>query len=615
MSGYKQTLQNMEPKLLLTFDGDTFDPLHRTLISDTQVFMDESGYANDCLLHSQNDSYPAYRMGIPSLVENELTAQNAISLGWYGPQPTAPDGVWQKAFIEVSHKSWFEFLGNNGSFTFGWMMNRHSNEDAFRNYYGYPVAPYSWNGLVRPVFRKGSLFNCYYEDNWSLEDRYYIVHPNGTFILNMNTYSWIYGRDCQWVFTWDVVEVESGKFEATATLYINGHIIMTDMKVYYDTPPNTYVADPFEIGGTFLGGGTLAQSDRNTSRVDLDQIFVFDRALSQDEILRTYKKIHPYDKMILMERCTQYWPLNDAGSATDFTMKNLVVGGVDGVYLGGNSKAVRAQSPPDAIGQGSSTFFQAGGCALARKVTPQSVVVPVDALNGDWTVHFWASIVNAERGVLFSLQTDDYPNKGILCLANVRNGVDQSGAIEFSISDDYRVNSLANMDDGTPWLFNDGQDHVYTMVHRSGSMELWIDGRMHSDKLAPYQPIVMPGNVYLMGMTPGHISVTGRMSNVAFTPYALDPAEIRMRAAFRRLWRVKGQVTLQGNPHQATIRIMDHRNGQLILETLSDSLDGLYSADLFDNRLVDLMAINKQDPNIKCRAFGPITPMGYEDVP
>jgi len=616
MAGYKQTIQNLEPKLFLTFDGDAIDATKRTITALPHEFIDESGYANSALLQIDDEDFPAYRMGLPSMVELEQDDQGAISFGWYGRQAAAPLDIWPKSFIEVAYQSWFSFLDNNGSFSVGFMMNRETSEQAFRDYYGYPSTQYTSNGINRTIIRKQGAFDFYYQDNYNYEKRFIFQHPGGTFTLNASTtYNWLYGKDHHFFFVWDVKETTPGTFVATAKLYINGHIYTQSTHTTLDTPISTYAATPIEIGGSISGGGIL-KNDRATSKVNMDQIAIFDRGLTDDEVMRLYKKTRSYDRLVLFENATHYWSLGDAASSSNFVITNMT-NSYTGEYLGGNVKAVRAQNPPPQIGNGSSTYFQAGGMGLIRYVDPNARVLPIADANGDWTVHFWASASNTTRSVLFSLQEDDYPNVGILCEMNMRNGTQQNGSVEFSLSDNYRLSSLTHQDNAQPWLFNDGVDHHFALVKRSNTAELWIDGRQHSTLPVENLPVTFPGpgSVYLMGAAPGKLSTTGRMSRVAYTPYALGGAEIRALAAYNRIWRIKGTVTLQGNPHQATVRLLAHNTGELVKETLSSNLDGFYSVDLFDNRLIDLMVLNKQDTNIKYRAYGPITPMGYEDLP
>ena len=81
MAGYKQTIQNLEPKLFLTFDGDAIDVTKRTITAIPHEFLDESGYANSALLQIDDEDFPAYRMGLPSMVELEQDEAHNKNIG------------------------------------------------------------------------------------------------------------------------------------------------------------------------------------------------------------------------------------------------------------------------------------------------------------------------------------------------------------------------------------------------------------------------------------------------------------------------------------------------------------------------------------------------------
>lgn len=53
----------------------------------------------------------------------------------------------------------------------------------------------------------------------------------------------------------------------------------------------------------------------------------------------------------------------------------------------------------------------------------------------------------------------------------------------------------------------------------------------------------------------------------------------------------------------------------MVQEIFSDPNDGEYLAELFDNRLIDMMVLNSQDPTIRYRVYGPVSPSEYEDAP
>lgn len=616
MAGFKEAILNFEPVLFLTFDSDQYDPVKRTLIGEPQVFMDESGYGNHGLLHVDSEDFHGYRMGLPSIVSLEQTDQRSISFGWYGPQMAFPNR-WPKAFIEVPHQDQYSFNQeepNYGSFTVNMMILKSSDEAQWRSTEQNNGGPWTAT-LIRPWIRKENVFYMYYEDRYASSNRFIITIPGGV-NMAMDVPSWFYGRDNMITLTWNVIEVNPGIYEGTARFYINGHIYLTNTRTFYDTFPDTNVATPIEIGGLIAAGGT-AHNDKNTSNIQFDQIALFPFGMSPDEVAFLYKKTRSYDNIMMTAQPHTYWPMADAESATITTMTDMN-GYNDGEYLGGVTKVLREKAPPYNLLGGSSVQFMNGGCAVAHRIgTLGGGYVPVFNPSGDYSIMFWAIIENSDRSVLFSLQGDNYPYGGILCEANRRAGSDYPGGIDFSVSSDYHVPSLISKPDGSAYLFNDGVFHLFHLIKKSGIIELWIDGIKHGQLSVPSFSISTPGpgQVYLMGAAPGKLSTTGNMSSVAIFNYAFDPQEIRMHYHYPLIYRIKGTVTLQGNPHQANVRAYRFLDGSLIREVLSDPATGEYECTLYDNSLVDLMVLNKQDRNIRYRAYGPITPVIYEDLP
>ncbi len=237
------------------------------------------------------------------------------------------------------------------------------------------------------------------------------------------------------------------------------------------------------------------------------------------------------------------------------------------------------------------------------------------SFSGDFTVDLWVQFENTDRSVILAAQNDDFPHGGILLEANRRNGNDQPGHIQFSISQEYQISSMLFKDNGDAYNFNDGRFHHVAMVRRGSTIYLWIDGLLHSSLNCPIQTVVRPGQMFFMGAAPGSLNTRGYMSSVGIYNYALDDAEIRMRNAYSLIYRIQGTVTLEGNPYQATVRAYNHRTGQLTREVLSDINSGDYQFTLYDNSHIDLMVMNKQDQNIRYRVYGPITPALYEDLP
>ena len=612
MPGYKQTIQEHNPVMFITFDGDPYDPVTRQLTSTPATFMDESGYSNNGILHNESSEYPAYRMGFPSMVEMEPTDQSSVSFGWYGHQPGSISR-WPKTLIEVPHQTHMNLSGNLGSFSVSFLLYKASDEQHWRTVeQAQGNSSYSAT-LIRPLVRKGGVFHIWYQDNWASADQLRCSYPGGELVWTIPT-TWFYARNHVITFTWDVKEPTPNQFVGVATLYVNGHIYATATHNYSFSTPSSTSIQPVEIAGTILSGGD-AFNDRATTNTMLDQIFILNKALSPDEVGRLYKKARPYDSAILFAQPSYYWPMSDEQSLVSSTMIDMT-GNLNGTYLGDfTTQVVRDQLGPPRVAGMKSVYFMNGGMAKGQ-ATSMGMYTPVFNPSGNFTVEFWARIESTTRGVLFSIQRDNTPFNGILIEANVRNNVASPGQIQASVSQGAALNNLVLKDNGLSYNFVDSQFHHFCLLRRGNRVELWIDGILHSgiDLAIAAVPSPGPGQMYLMGMMPGNLNTTGYMAGVVIYNYALDPHEVRMRNLYSLTYRIKGNVTLQGNPHQATVRALIHRTGELEREVLSDPSSGDYNIELYSNTLIDLMALNKQDRNIRYRVYGPITPTAYEDL-
>lgn len=606
MAGFKQAIIDLEPKLFLTFDGDDFDPLTHDLLGLPQQIIDESGEGNNALFHSDNGMYLGHRMGTASLTELEQSDQYSMSFAFYGAQPLYPT-VWAKTYLEVPHTTSFAFP-NLGSFSVSLLLWKASDEAAFRSYTN------STANLTRPLISKGAIFKMDYIDNWASTDQLRVTHPGGVMNYLISTPAQFYADQKHIVFTWEVVPDPAATYRGTAKLYINGQLVMSQTYLYSDTYPNTNVASAWFIGGN-TDSPTAAFNDRNTSDTRLDQIAVFETALTNDQVCWLFKKTRTYERVVQAAWPANYWTMDDAESSTDTTM-NAVVGAYNGQYLGGVSKVLRRQSGPGNIPGSISTYFQNGGCANVHRTSFQ--YTPLFNPTTDYTVDFWFTCFSADRGVLLSIQGDDSPFNGMLVQINRRNDNFWNGGIQFNVSENVFLNSRSVQDNGsTPFMFNDGKWHYCALVRRGSVIELWLDGILHDSLNTPNVqiPTLGPGQLYLMSMMPGKLSVNGNMAHVSLLARALQAPEIRMRNNYAILYRIQGTVTLQGVPYRADIRAYRHLNGDLMQAIQSDPNDGTYRLHLVDNSLIDLMILNTQDTNVRYRAYGPILPSTYEDLP
>jgi len=614
MSGYKSQVQYDAPVSFWTFDGDLFDTGVRVLMpasGEPMYIMDEIENQNPAILQVQSLQGPhGYRMGISSLVQLETSDQAACSFGFYGRQPTHPDDGWAKAYLTIPHSIQYSFP-NNGSFSIEFMFNKTTENDYANWYYG-KYNNYYQIPISRPIFYKTNVIDIhslFYYGN------YLVIKFPSNVTINLDISKHI-GKDTHFALSWNVIETSSNVYEATETVYIESRIVYQFKRTYYDVYPNTNVAQDWEIAG-ISNNSSLYHSDRNTSSLKLDQIAIYDYALSVDNVANHYKKLREYDKMIVNDGAEYFYPMDEDDSLTDWTIRepsyknqhsNVVAN-----YIGNISTLSRGNPGPRTIPLAVAPTFTNGASAFIKTNNTYSPVFPI---TNEYTVEFWFNSSHAQRGILLSQQGEEYPYSGILVTLNWRDNAINNGAIQWNINDEYYICSLEYDELFNPYYFNDGNWHHIVLLRRSGLyMELWLDGILHNSVQMPNVSVQSTGSIYMMGIKPGHFSMNGQICKLAYYGFALQQQQIQCRHSYSITFKIKGIVTLRGVPTKATIRAYDHGTGHLIQEQESDINNGEYTIVLSNNRKIDLMVFDKNDRSVRYRAYGPITPSEYEDLP
>lgn len=605
MAGYKQTVIDDDAAAFWTFDGDMVDSGSRTLLASPLEILDEIDNQNAAILHIQNTSGPhGYRMGLPSMIKLEMEDQAGICFGYYGEQPAHPDAGYAKAFLEVPHSSTFQFP-NFGSFTVEFMM-RKDQESAYHN-----QNPYQ--SFTRPIIYKSGVLNIYYHSSWHDAEYFKFWFPSGQ-TRSIEASAWE-TRNIHVVVSWKVEQVTQGVYRATERIFFNARLMHSATLTYYDSFPGTNIASSWEIGG-LASASTDNWNDRNTSALYLDQIAVYDKALTNDQVGNHYKKIYEYDDMIVNDRAADYFPMDESDSLVDWTVKNKIDTTWNGKYLGDINSISRSRPGPENIPQSRAPYFTGQTMAYFSKNVSYGQPSPWFSTNGDYTIEFWFNSQTTDRGVLFAMQQEKTPYQGVQVSLNwVDNGY-KNGAIEFRESANFAVNSLDIDEDFRPYRFNDGKWHHVVVQRQGNTMMLWVDAILHGklENVPKYAPDYS-GVMYLMGSKPGDLRVNGQVCKFGRYEYALEEQQIKARYTYAIIYKIRGQVTLQGVPTRATIRVFKNFTGELLAELESDTSTGNYLLTLLNNSKIDLMVFNKNDRSVRYRAYGPITPSEYEDLP
>lgn len=596
MAGYKQTVIDDDAVSLWTFDGDAYDPITRKLMvptGDPRVILDEIDNLNPATLHSDHELYLGYRLGMGSLVTHEQEDQHSCSFGFYGNNPAHPSG-YAKSYLEIPHTTTYSFP-RFGSFTVEFLFN---------------MASPSISGTI-PIFVKSGVIDISYVTGVNVS-YLRVAHPGGTASVGTGSGSlgfvggsWI-DRKIHLAVTWEVLQTTANNYRGTARVYANSHIISEQIYNYTDTYPNTNVATPITICGS--------STSYWRSAFQIDQIAVYNKPLSADQVTRHVAKSYAYDEYLKNDFATNIWPFSDVDNLTYFKIVPYY-GSLYGDYIGGRNCIQRTTAgPPGIQGSTSATFFNHGQAAFISQNTNTTYIARSAS---QYTYEWWFKTSDTNRGVLFAFQTLTYPFNGPIVQINMKDNQYFVGCIQLTEADnDTVINSRFLNDAGNRFLFNDGQWHHIAITRNDvGLVSLWLDGELHDSHILEVKSIGQPGQIVMMNSIPGRMSVNGSLSYLAYYGFALQSHQIHSHANYSITYRIRGIVTLLGVPYQAKLRFYSSYTGELIKEMESDANTGEYEATFYNNSHIDILVFDPNDLSVRYRAYGPVTPSEFTDLP
>lgn len=619
MSSQKNYIFSHDPVLFLTFDGDLVNEVSH--VSDTipESILDESGYENNASVTNGSTVTKSYRLGMDPLSTIDVIDTHAVCVGFYGRTPTDTE-LYPKCIFSVPHKEQYEFndINQTGSFTVSFMYQKDSDESEFRNYM-YSVqstaSPQNYD-LARPIIQKANVFDITYQDRSYVQDEIRFSTPGGSGAQVVP--SWFYQKKNLITLIQDVKKQTNDSYIGTMKFMVNGRVEYSNQYTYttLGLVPSAQTPSVIEIGGSTIARDTVLRSysDRQTSLCYFDQIAVFSKALTIDEVAAIQKKTHSYPMLCQLNQAALFYRFNDLYTSTYNTLVDYI-----GNYNGTVNGSVKSSTTgPERVYSAASMEFY-GGSARVNRVSPSSGwQIPPFTITGSQTIDGQFKVTNATRSTLLSIQAINQDFDGLSIELNRRNSQDYPGAIQASNTESQQVSSMQFDSLNVPYNFCDGIQHHIAVVKDGTVLQLWVDGILHGTKTGVPEIVYdshEPFQIQLMDSIPGNMATTGQISNFGFYNKALQPQEIRQRNNYNSAQFITGNVTLQGNPYQATIRAYDHLTGDLINDTVSEAETGQYTMYFFDNRYIDLMAMNGQDTNIRYRVYGPITVTGVTDLP
>lgn len=590
MAGLKSTQLSDVPVAFWTFDSD------RTGLNGNQI-VDEIGNGNPMIVNSDinGDNYFLERQ---SLNEIETADQHAMSVAIN----QKVGGNWLEQYFEVVHTTAFDFP-DRGEFSVEWLYYKDYADD-IRN----SGEPGQHQNITTPLISKGSVFNASIVDSWgggTASDRLTVSVLGRSISLAQDVYP-VFGRTNHCVVTYRVNQTDVNEYESIVSFYLNGRLFGTDTETHVDTFPNTSTSASWLFCGN---GGTNPVSDFATERLTLDQIAVYARGLTTQEVANHYRKTKQYDAMIKDDYPQHYWRLDELQDPLNDTIE-ADVGGVDGTYYGAVN---RYQPGPDRIITAHAPFFQQGAAGYIDSETSSRFNVILHP-NQDYTLEFWFKSNSNDRGLLFDC-TEEHPDSwdGIRVFINSKGNAHSPGNIQVNEAYENHVASLDLDANGDRYLFNDNEWHHLVMRRDGNTLALFLDGLLHSEADFAKVSTSKPGQVHLMNGRPGDYAVDGGICEIAFYQRALQQQQIYNRYIFSTRYKISGFTLLQGAPVKALLRFYDTVNGQLVDELESDGITGEYIYYPMDNRHLDIVSKLPENNTTRYRVHGPVAPAEYDD--
>lgn len=590
MTGYTNTIRAANPSAFWTFDFE------KNNISTTVA--DELGISNLTVQNSQNQAN--YSFETQSLIEIETTDSFSMRVG----HSSKPLGGWSPCSLSTPNTTAFEF-SNNGEFSLEFFYRKESPGE-LRDV----GEPGHDSVITTPLVSKLNSFevdtiNYFHGITPDKLEARVLGHTVG--------YSGgdVMGTTHHVVLIFRTLTTDINEITATLELYVDGRLVDADSVIYVDSTPNTSSANELRFFGN---GGGIPNEDFAAETTKMDQISIFKRALSLEEVANHYRKTKNYHEMIKFDKPIYFYPMREPHLNLDNDMKQVIPGAGNvthrqGAYLGSVTRDIIG--PLRITGSrcaeflvGGRGYVENGGASGANLLSTQA----------DYTIEFWFNSNDKNMGTLLDISEEDsvYSTGGRVFL-NKWDHVHTPGRIQFNESHNKSLKSLEFTPDNNQYNFSDGNWHMVTIMRRGMDVMLYIDAELHAMEAMPTTVMGAPGDMHVMNSRNSDAPINGFMCNLALYNKSLQEQQIYNRWAYSTRYRISGHTYLQGSPVTAIVRFYDSLTGALLNETKSAAHDGSYSYYPFNNRKVDALYKLKDNQTVKYRTHGPINPAEVPD--
>lgn len=589
MAGYKQLSLDMRPVTFLSFDGEQVN--RKTKQIDDEIIIDESGNM-DGIITQENNDFVGYWAGLESMVPLDHFDQHSLRFCPTGANKAAEDAGlsrYPKAMISVQNNMAYDF--SKGEFTYSFLINQGGvtfNDDTW-NQSSYTDVIFNHGGIL--TFTQS--YNIYSPDTTEIK-----LHPFGIIYSAQGhlTKNRLHERG-----NWIVMRFKNYLFE----LFIDGDLVFS-RNISNLVDRNAFTLDAgskiLTIGGMQTRYNGTLWSDRCCRPYNIDAFAVYNRAITDLELAKLFRRIWDYDTMLLIDKPNNYLRFNDDNVTKGYIINQFESSVDQRIYImGGNNNVIPRQK---GMVQGTSAAIFSNGANLKTKSSTDEFL----SLDKDYTFEFCFKTTNSNRGILFHQGKVLPPFEQMTVWFNSKNGIRNTGSIEIALSANDRIQVTDNMTYGD-W-------HHIIVRKTSDSYDVWVNGER---KITAYNHTAI-ANGYSTGVcflsAPSNSDyIAAELSTAIFYPRSLSDMKILAHTKYDSVYRIRGTVTLMGNPTDAVVRVYSHELGDLLGETNSNPLTGVYVLDLLSNEKVDLFVFKRNDATVKFRSYGFIVPYEINENP
>lgn len=598
-AGFKQTLKELEPVSLFSFDGEKLTDNPRFL-ANHEIF-DEIGNATAHIaLEHTGEEMPCYHMAT-GLTPIDAYDQKSIRFCPHGLQPNAPENgltFMPKAYIIAPGVKEWDF--SNREFTYivqGRTDYSYLNwEDTDRDEHGRQRQKrWSHSSYCNVLFKHEGIITVYEIIN-RYSSNYLVFELHGLKTISLEHTRPFSDRETDYP---DLLTIRFKNGEFTVLKNMN---VIHQEKIKFDEARVDFnvTRRMLTIGGTDL---PVLQhrnfADRCVIPTTMDNFTIFNYALPDAEIVRLYRKMFNFSDMIQKSRSNFFYPFDDKHKA-NYTIRNLGTDTIN-IHLTGDVKNIRSEERGP---------FQLGFSTLFTSNTYEGLNTynergwwfnPIE----DFTLFLHFKIVNTEKGTIISQGTRTHSYYGFTLDANSFNGEHKPGALELVVPGH---NSIILSEEMPLDVWNEviirKKNESLTVVYNKNVV---AENRVMKVDVTQNQLKSM-GDAKLLTSHYQERPTQAYLANLVIWRHAVSDYFLKAIIDYENVSYVRGVVMMQGNPMRAKVRAYNHITGAFINEVWSDGETGAYVIHLHDNTPIDLVVIDDKDIMSRLRAYGPITP-------